>query len=328
MRIALLGDTMLGRGVGDRIRQEGPSGLVADDVREVLAEADLVVANLECAVSDRGQRWPDPRKPFFFRAPPVAVEVLHDLRVSCVTPANNHALDYGPDALLDTIDHVRRAGIAVVGAGPDVHSARAPAVLTADGQRVAVVGLADHPPEYAANGAPGIAYADLAHGMPEWLLRDVRGTDADVVLVSPHWGPNFVTAPVPAVRRAAGQLLDAGATLVAGHSAHVFHGAGDRVLFDLGDALDDYAVDPLRRNDLGLLAVVVLDGPVPVRVEAVPLRLEYCRTRRATGDDAAWAAERFAAASAERGTPVRASGDRLVVDWPPDAPPRRRTLTL
>nr|WP_297425757.1 CapA family protein [uncultured Actinotalea sp.] len=328
MRIALLGDTMLGRGVGDRIREEGPAGLVADDVREVLAEADLVVANLECAISERGERWPDPRKPFFFRAPPAAVEVLRDLRVSCVTLANDHALDDGPDALLDTVDHVRRPGIAVVGAGPDVHSARAPAVLTADGLRVAVLGVADHPAEYAANGGPGTAYADLAHGVPQWLLRDVQGADADVVLVTPHWGPNFVTEPVPAVRRAAGLLLDAGATLVAGHSAHVFHGVGERVLFDLGEALDDYAVDPVRRNDLGLLAVVVLDGPVPVRVEAVPLRIEHGRTRRATGDDAAWVAERFAAACADLGTPVRPGRDRLVVDWAPDARPRRRTLTL
>lgn len=328
MRIALLGDTMLGRGVGDRIRAEGPHGLVADDVREVLAEADLVVANLECAVSDRGERWPDPRKPFFFRAPPAAVDVLHDLRVTCVTLANNHALDYGPDALLDTVDHLRHAGIAVVGAGPDVHSARAPVVLVADGLRVAVVGFADHPEDYAANGSPGIAYADLAHGAPGWLLRDVHGLDADVVLVTPHWGPNLVTEPVPAVRRAAQQLLDAGATFLAGHSAHVFHGVGERVLYDLGDVLDDYAVDPVRRNDLGVLAVVVLDGPVPVRVEVVPLRLDHCSTRPAAGEEAAWVAERLTTASADLGTAVRRSGDRLVVDWAPDASARRRTLPV
>lgn len=328
MRIALLGDTMLGRGVADRIRAEGPHGLVAEDVLEVLAEADVVVANLECAVSDRGERWPDPHKPFFFRAPPAAVEVLRDLHVACVTLANNHALDYGPDALLDTVEHLRHAGIAVVGAGPDVHSARAPVVLTADGLRVAVLGFSDHPEDYAANGTPGIAYADLAHGTPEWLLRDVHGVDADVVLVTPHWGPNFVTEPRPAVRRAARQLLDAGATLVAGHSAHVFHGIGDRVLYDLGDVVDDYAVDPSRRNDLGILAVVALDGAVPVRVEVVPLRLEHAFTRRATGDDAAWVADRLTRASAELGTTVRRSGDRLVVDWPPDPPPRRRTLPV
>jgi len=68
-------------------------------------------------------------------------------------------------------------------------------------------------------------------------------------------------------------LRDAGAALVAGHSAHVFHGVGDRILYDLGDFLDDSAVDRLLRNDLGLLFLVTLDGGRPVRLEAVPLRL-------------------------------------------------------
>jgi poly-gamma-glutamate synthesis protein (capsule biosynthesis protein) len=54
------------------------------------------------------------------------------------------------------------------------------------------------------------------------------------------------------VRTAAEALVAAGATLVAGHSAHIFHGVAGRVLFDLGDFLDNYAVDPELRNDLGL----------------------------------------------------------------------------
>ncbi|MER3412534.1 MAG: poly-gamma-glutamate biosynthesis protein, partial [Thermoleophilia bacterium] len=76
---------------------------------------------------------------------------------------------------------------------------------------------------------------------------------ADLVLVTPHWGPNMAVEPVPHVRRAACELVEAGASLVAGHSAHVFQGVQGRVLYDLGDFLDDYRVDPELRNDLGLL---------------------------------------------------------------------------
>lgn len=50
--------------------------------------------------------------------------------------------------------------------------------------------------------------------------------------------------PVPHVVRAAAELEAHGATLVAGHSAQVFHGLSGRVLFDLGAVVDGYATDP------------------------------------------------------------------------------------
>jgi poly-gamma-glutamate capsule biosynthesis protein CapA/YwtB (metallophosphatase superfamily) len=122
-------------------------------------------------------------------------------------------------------------------------------------------------------------------------------------------------APVGHVRRAAGALVDAGATLIAGHSAHVPHGVADRVLYDLGDFLDDYRVDPLMRNDLGLLFLVTLDAAGPLRLEAVPLKLEFCHTRQAAGEDAAWIRRRFRSACAELGTSVEEAAGRLVITW-------------
>jgi len=73
VRLALAGDTMLGRGVAARLETRPPSALFAPELVEVAQEADLFVLNLECCISERGEPWPDPRKPFFFRAPPVAV---------------------------------------------------------------------------------------------------------------------------------------------------------------------------------------------------------------------------------------------------------------
>ncbi len=164
--------------------------------------------------------------------------------------------------------------------------------------------------EYAArDDRPGIAYADLRRAPPDWL-RDLP--EADAVLVTPHWGPNMTSEPVPHVRRAADALLEAGATLIAGHSAHVFHGVGPRVLYDLGDFLDDYRVDPTLRNDLGLLFLVDLAGD---RLEAIPLKLEFTHTRLATGDDAAWIRQRFTLACAKFGTGVTEEDGRLVLPW-------------
>ena len=313
MRLALAGDTMLGRQVANAIERSRRPPL-APDVVTVAAEADLFVLNLECCVSARAERWPDPDKPFFFRAPPCAAELLAEIGVDCVTLANNHALDYGPDALLDTLDHLQRVGVATVGAGADATAARRPRVLVAAGTSLAVLGVSDHPPDYAAGpGRCGIAYAD--HAKAGWLAQAITAARAraDEVLVTPHWGPNMTASPPPHIRDAARALLAAGATLVAGHSAHVFHGAAPRILYDLGDFVDDYATHPQLRNDLGLLFIVELGPGGPREAEAVPLRLDHCHTRLATGDDAAYIRRRFIAACAELGTVGVERDDRVVV---------------
>jgi poly-gamma-glutamate capsule biosynthesis protein CapA/YwtB (metallophosphatase superfamily) len=331
LTVALAGDTMLGREVAARLEVAGPRTVFSPEVRDVLGEADVCVLNLECCISDRGEPWPAPGKPFFFRAPPVAAETLAWLGVSCVTLANNHALDFGTQALLDTRAHLAAAGIRTTGAGPDVAEARAPAVLDSRGWTVAVVGVTDHPLDYAAaEGRPGVSYADLRAGVPDWLRDDVRQLSGavDATVVTPHWGPNMTAEPLPYVRSAAVALRAAGATVVAGHSAHVFHGVMGQVAYDLGDFVDDYRVDPVLRNDLGILVLCTLDAAGPRRLRVVPLVLDFCSTRLADRNAYAWVAQRFVRAceALDPDTSVRDEGDHLVIDWRTserEEPPRR-----
>jgi poly-gamma-glutamate capsule biosynthesis protein CapA/YwtB (metallophosphatase superfamily) len=307
--LALAGDTMLGRGIAEALAADPQAPLVDGVVCERIASADAFVLNLECCISRRGTRFPDRHKPFFFRAPPVAAERLAELGVDAVTLANNHALDYGPDALLDTLAHLEAAGITAVGAGANDVLARKPRVVRCGELRMRMVACSDHPLAYAAGPErPGIAFAELGSRLPDWIREAVRRvSNADVVLVTPHWGPNMVAEPTRRVRRAAGALIAAGATVVAGHSAHVFHGVAGRVLFDLGDFLDDYAVDSKLRNDLGLLWLVELDARGPVRIRALPLALDHCFTRVASEEEAAWIVRRLRALCAPFGTAVETS---------------------
>src|SRR5918996_1359314 len=114
-----------GRTGGERLTTERAEGLWWPAVRDILGDCDAVVCNLECCISERGRRTRAIRgKPFFFRGPPAAVTSLTAIGVSVAGLANNHALDFGPEALLDTLSHLRGAGITTVGAGPDDHSAR------------------------------------------------------------------------------------------------------------------------------------------------------------------------------------------------------------
>lgn len=123
----------------------------------------------------------------------------------------------------------------------------------------------------------------------------------------------MVSSPLNRIRLAATELVAAGATIVAGHSAHVFQGVAGPVLYDLGDFIDDYAVDPELRNDLGLLFMVDLGPDGPTRIEAVPLFLDYCHTRLAHGEEADWIRRRFARACSEFGTAVELEGERMVI---------------
>jgi poly-gamma-glutamate synthesis protein (capsule biosynthesis protein) len=312
VKLALAGDTMLGRGVAERLRSTPPRDLVSPEVVEAAHEADAFVLNLECCISERGEPWPAPGKPFFFRAPPRATEFLDHLGVGCVTLANNHALDFGYDALLDTLENLQTAGIATVGAGADLDAARALVALELNGFRLAVLGATDHPNDFAAQADhPGVALLEL-----DWLTDAIAAakTNADAVLVTPHWGPNMRAEPTEAMLTASKALEHAGATLVAGHSAHVFQGVARRTLYDLGDFLDDYRVDPLLRNDLGLLFLVELSSEGPRRLEALPLELDYCYTRVASGDDAAWIARRLRQLCGAVGTEVREEGRRLAIE--------------
>jgi poly-gamma-glutamate capsule biosynthesis protein CapA/YwtB (metallophosphatase superfamily) len=317
LTIALGGDVMLGRGVGEALGERQPSEVWSPELRAVFAEADMAVVNLECCISERGEPWDPEEKAFHFRAPPRAVEALTAIGVRAVWLANNHALDFGRQALADTLDHLADAGIVVVGAGQDRDEARSGRIVEANGTRIGLVGFADHPDDFAATpDSAGIAWADIAGGAPPWLLGQVRrlSETCDVVIAGPHWGPNMITAPPQRHRTVAGALVSAGLGALAGHSAHVTHGIerldGAPICYDLGDLLDDYAVDPVLRNDLGILALL-RPGE---RLELVPLRLTFAQTTIAEGDDHAAIVERVMRASRALGTDLRLDGERLVLD--------------
>lgn len=186
-----------------------------------LGAADLSLVNVEMAISDRGEpHW----KEFAFRAPPSAAERIAAGGVSVANLANNHANDYGPDALTDTIDLLEAAGVTTVGAGRNADEAYQYRLLPAgNGIRVAFVGASMIVPSSFAAGAttPGIA---SAHSPARARVLDTvraAAAEADAVIVAVHWGIERDTCPSNDQRLLARQLLEAGADAVIGHHPHV-----------------------------------------------------------------------------------------------------------
>jgi len=319
LTIGLLGDVMLGRRVGQAVRTTPPEQLWARDVKDIAASCDLLLCNLECCVSGRGRRTDRIRnKPFFFRAPPQVIDVLKAIDVSAVGLANNHVLDFEEEGLIDTLGYLAEAGIPAFGAGRDAAEAQQGIVLRTGALRLGVFALTDHPRPYAAGkSSPGVAYMKREGATPEWLYAEVGRLrrECDQVIAFLHWGPNNTAGPAAWQRRVAAELQTAGVDLIAGHSAHVFHGiewsSGGPVLYDLGGGLDDYrAIDPDLRNDLGLFALW-RPHDAERQLELVGLHLDHCYTRLATGPDADWMFTRLQRSCAEFGVQISRVGDQM-----------------
>ena len=312
--LALMGDVMLGRNVAEalsyRMRPEEPWG----DVMPLLNEADLRIANLECAITDKDRPWIRTPKVFHFRTPPSAVETLWIARIDACSLANNHILDFEEQGLLDTLEHLDAAGIRHAGAGRKEEAAE-PAILIVPADhthRVALLAFTDNEPPFAAGpDRPGTNYLPVSL-RPEVLRRLERAVSAvrelgvDTVLFSNHWGPNMVQRPKRIFRQFARAVIDLGVDIYYGHSAHVFQGVeiyrGKPILYDTGDFIDDYAVNRELRNDWSFLfRVSVAEGRFE-RLDLIPVKLSYARVDLATGGERESILNRMERLSAEMGT--------------------------
>jgi poly-gamma-glutamate synthesis protein (capsule biosynthesis protein) len=191
-----------------------------------LAAADFSMVNLESAITTRGTPQ---AKIYHFRTTPAALTALHDSGVDAVSMANNHAVDYGPQGLADSVAAKHASPIPVIGIGADQAEAYRPYTETVHGVRLAVLAASQiyditNSDFRAGPHTPGIA---SALDRPK-LLAAVRAAKAhaDVVVVYLHWGVEGQNCPVADQKSIAADLSAAGATVVVGTHAHVMLGSG------------------------------------------------------------------------------------------------------
>jgi len=299
MNVAMVGDVMLGRMVNELLKERVPD-YPWGDALPLLLGADLRVCNLECVVSDDGEPWEPSTKPFHFRSDARNVDVLLAAKIDAVSLANNHVLDFGYDALLDMLKILDRAGIAHAGAGSNLKEAQKAIGLDAGGVGVGIIAFTDNEPEWAARSEkPGTFYTplDLGDARARNLLALVRQTrkDVDLLILSAHWGSNWGHVPPQQHIAFAHALVGAGADVVFGHSSHVFRGIelylSRPIIYGAGDFVDDYAVDPIERNDESFVFMLKTKDATMGGLRMFPSRIELCQAglgslamRRATGE--------------------------------------------
>jgi poly-gamma-glutamate synthesis protein (capsule biosynthesis protein) len=211
------GDVMLSRAVGIRMEAQNDWSLPFHLIAETLRSADFRYCNLECPVSDRGRNL---HHLYSFRADPRVIDGLKTAGFNVVSQANNHTYDWGPEALLDSVDRLRAAGVQPVGAGHNALAAHYPLLVKLGGAQIAFLAYVDIDPKEATAGVdrPGVAWLD-----PAQTLADIRFARAlaDVVIVCPHWGVEYAAQPTHEQVELAHQMVDAGADMIVGSHPHV-----------------------------------------------------------------------------------------------------------
>ncbi|MEE1812801.1 CapA family protein [Streptomyces sp. BE133] len=298
----------------------GVALLVLDD-----AAPDVRVVNLETAVTSDGDFAPD--KSVHYRMSPANLPCLAAARPDVCALANNHALDFGPRGLHETLDALAEAGLRTAGAGRDQVRARQPAIVPLGaGGRVLVFSFgmpsSGIPKDWAATGqragvnvlaepstAAAAAFADR--------LRQVR-QQGDITVASVHWGSNWGYDVSRCEVRFAHALLDAGVDVVHGHSSHhprpleVYR---DRlILYGCGDLIDDYegiGGYESYRDDLRVLYLVSVEADTGRLIDArmVPLQARRMRLEHASPEDTEWLRAVLDRHSREFGTRVDGGPD-------------------
>lgn len=262
--------------VGDVAPDRDEPQTIFEHVASTLRGGDLAFCQLETNLSNRGTPLPQSRHPK--RASPDIARAIKDAGFHIVSFASNHCMDWGREAFFDTISTLRKHGLLVVGVGENIDEARKPVIVELKGTRIAFLAYNSILPEgyWADVDRPGCVpmrvftvYEQIEPDQPgtpcrvhtfahrddlKAMVGDIKKAkcEADVVILSMHWGIHFVPAVLAEYQREVAHVaIDAGADLVLGHHAHILKGIEvykGKVIFY---SLCNFAVD--LRPSKGLL---------------------------------------------------------------------------
>jgi poly-gamma-glutamate capsule biosynthesis protein CapA/YwtB (metallophosphatase superfamily) len=286
--IAFVGDIHFERHLKDLLRPGRMDGL-----KEIWGDADLVMANLETAITNVGVRQ---KKVFTFKAPPRSLDAMKAAGIDVVSLANNHSLDFGAQGLNDTLDAFSKSSLIPVGIGATRAAALAPyRVDLPDSTRmygatpVSIFAVATSEMlgglRWAAQGKSAGIVVWESHRTA--LLNAIKAEAAEerVVIVYAHWGREKESCPTSTQRRVAAELEAAGARIIVGAHPHVLQGAGVSsqgafIAYSLGNFIWYHG----RSGQTGALTVRLRDRKV-VSAEFAPARIGSSGAPRAVNEE-------------------------------------------
>ncbi|MEN9561262.1 MAG: hypothetical protein RIQ56_535 [Candidatus Parcubacteria bacterium] len=273
--LMFVGDIMLSREIGNIMQESDNFTFPFKLIEPFLGDADFLFGNLEGPISDRGVKS---GSIYSFRADPRATEGLKFAGFDAVSLANNHIWDYGPEALLDTLLYLDDVGIGFSGAGENHESAHEPFYALVGDTRVALLSYTTLLPQSlgSVDSAPAVSLFSEKKTLQE--IAEAK-TQADIVIVSMHWGNEYETESTQEQKQAARLLVDAGADLVIGHHPHVTQEVekykNAYIAYSLGNFVFDQNFSKETKQGLILLATLKGKGVDSVEFKKVFFNENY-----------------------------------------------------
>jgi len=272
--------------VGDAFSRNGDSvrGVFGKRLLSKMKNVDIMLINNEFPYSTRGEPVPD--KTYTFRARPETVKILGEMGVDMVSLANNHAYDYGEQALLDSFDTLKKAGITYGGAGMNIEEASHPVYYISDnGMKIAFIcatqieRLENPDTKGATDTAPGV-FRCLDDSLLLEKIKEAKERNA-FVIVFIHWGTESTTEIDYLQRDQALEIAEAGANLIIGSHPHVLQKIdyvnGVPVVYSLGNY-----IFTSKTQDTGM-AIATIHKEGKINLQFVPGIQEKCTVYEAHG---------------------------------------------
>lgn len=243
------------------------TGLAVESLLDTMKSADIFMVNHEFPFSDRGE--PMKNKEYTFRAPLNRLNILGELGIDIVSLANNHALDYGIDALMDTFTALDDAEVLYVGAGENLERAKALQIIETGGRKIGFLAASRVIPVTGWNATDSKA-GMLTTYDPTKLLAEIETADkeCDFLIVYVHWGLEYHDTPEKYQVTMAKQYIDAGADAVIGSHPHVVQGVsyykGKIIAYSLGNFIFGNTIKQ------GMMLELTLGKDDEVKAELVP----------------------------------------------------------
>jgi poly-gamma-glutamate capsule biosynthesis protein CapA/YwtB (metallophosphatase superfamily) len=305
--IGLVGDVILGRLVNKKIEHTSytyPWGTM----KPLLESNDINISNLETALTTQEY----PRKGLYFKATPDKAQTLKEGSIHVANLANNHVMDFLEKGLGETIQALDAHAIKHVGAGIG-DEAHKPVIIEKKGIKIGILGYTDTEPAGAAKAQVlGVNYLHVEN--TDRIKKDIQQLkkQVDHVIVSIHWGPNFADKPSAAIEKLAHAFVDAGASIVHGHSAHVLQAIevykGKLILYNTGDFISDFQFAPVHNNDWTSLFQVKVSKKKLLSLQIIPAVITHMQVNRAFGKQRAAILNKITTCSAAYNTFVSARG--------------------
>jgi poly-gamma-glutamate synthesis protein (capsule biosynthesis protein) len=266
--VLAVGDITVSSRMTPLIERKG-AGVFFEGTTALIQSADIATASLNTSISERGEPRHGIENPF--RAAPGLGRALANAGFDAVSLATPHVMDFGFEALTDTIAELEWYDVKPVGAGTNAETAKLPAWVSVNvGTKSEQVGLLGY---YRVNEFTPYTEDPLAYAVYSEMIDAVKQTrtKAELVIVWLHWGSQGRSADEAIGRQRifAHALIDVGADMILCQQLHTFGGIelyqGKPIVYSLTDFIYDtydkqhsHIVVPMATFESGVLKSVEL----------------------------------------------------------------------